>query len=87
MRRKDDCLTGTDEITSRANDLGVCGCDLTDSVTIVWVAEDDGAADEGRVCRAEHGCCVVDELTTLTADSSTSDTEWFQEKKKKKTYE
>jgi hypothetical protein len=61
-------LTRADEITGGTDDLGVCSENITDGLTVIWVAEDDGAADEGVVLSAEHRCCVVDDLASLTVE-------------------
>jgi hypothetical protein len=63
---QDNSLTGADQIPSVADDLCVTSSDFANWLAVVWVAEDDGAVDEGCVRCREHVRGVVYELTTLT---------------------
>lgn len=65
MGWQNDSLTRADKIARCTDNLCVCSGDFADGLAVVWVAEDDGAGDKGRVVSAEHGSCVVDELTSL----------------------
>lgn len=67
VRRTDDTLTGTDQVTVVADDLSVGSTDVTYSIAVVWVTEDDGTLDERRLVCRQHGGRIVDELSTLTA--------------------
>ena len=68
VRSKDNSLASTDQVAVVADDLGVGGANVADSLAVVWVTEDDCALDECRLVCGKHGSRVVDELSTLTRD-------------------
>jgi hypothetical protein len=63
---QNDGLTRANQIAGMAHNLRVASSDFANRLAVVWVAEDNGAADKGRVLRREHVCSVVYELATLT---------------------
>lgn len=68
MRSKDDGLARTNQVTSVADDFGAGSIDATDRLSVVWVTEDDRALDERSLVCGQHRSCIVDELSTLTAE-------------------
>ena len=68
VRSKDDRLTGANQVAIVADDFGVGGANIANSITIVWVTEDDCTLNERRLVCGKHRSGIVDELSALTRD-------------------